>query len=809
MCLIIDKKPEYIRACKGFTINGITYKRLLGTVNGVKNSTIVFANEKILDELNKRIDNGRNKAKPIVPAKLEAYNALTCSASNPVSMPNGILVVNDAETEFKSDVIMLSDENDGEPDMEFVSDYEIKMDATDGFGLMLPSLAERWSKELGLDYVVSGVNTRFSFEKGMVFTFDFVDFAEKIANKFFVKDAWGNMVDIRNVELILTTSMLKLWDSYESCESYLSNCSSNKYEFSIAKTAPKELENIRNLNYQFIQSYDLSDEDIDELIRPTVDEIHDVLGGDLYKSILFLKGFGLHDGNIDKLEDDYIKAMMVDGRVMRDPFVRNSIYRLIKNRINEAKVGVIGVHGNYSIVSGDPFLLCQSIFELPLTGLLREGEIYNKYWADIGANNLACFRAPMTCHNNIRLVHPVNTEDAAYWYRHLKTTTVFNAWDTATAALNGCDFDGDIVMLTDNDVLVNKLEVTPTIMCMQRNAKKIVPTEDDLITSNINSFGSDIGQITNRITSMFEVRSGYDKGTPEYEELSYRIRCGQLLQQNAIDSAKGIVCKPMSKVWYDRHAVNKMNDDDSRVSKDMCRHIVADRKPYFMRYIYPALMKQYNTYIRNTNKNSLREFGLTVDELKDIPKDELTDRQSDFIKYYEYRMPVGTGDCVMNKICRTFENEFDGSLCNQTREEFDYSFMKSDEQYSPRQYSQIKSLYEDYNKRINSYAIFADYERVDDCVMANEFASMNSEFRKECEKICPNEYALCNIVLDICYTRNSTKRFAWSMCGATIIKNLLKKNSYTLSFPEIDPLGDISFGGERFSISTKFMEVDD
>ena len=41
--------------------------------------------------------------------------------------------------------------------------------------------------------------------------------------------------------------------------------------------------------------------------------------------------------------------------------------------------------------------------------------------------------------------------------------------------------------------------------------------------------------------------------------------------------------------------------------------LVADKKPYFMRIIYPALMKQYNTYIKNTNKNAMREFQMTID----------------------------------------------------------------------------------------------------------------------------------------------------------------------------------------------------
>ena len=601
--LMIDKEKDYYRACKGFQINGVKYRRLLGTNGGIKNSTIVFVSEKVVDELHRRISNGRNPEKELVTAKLEAYQALTCSASTPVSFPKGIAVVNDCETSFLSDIVYLTDECDGEPAMELQKQQKVDLDASDGFGMMLPSLAERWSKELGLDYTISGANTRFSFEKGMAFTFDYVDFAEKIAGgKYIIKDAWGNDFDVRDVELILTTSMVKLWDSYDSCEAYVQNSLSNGYTFGIAKTCPKELESEHSLNYQFIQSYDLSDDEIEELIAPTMNEIKDVLHGDWRKTLLFLKGIGMNESNIENLDDDFVKAIMIDERMIDDPFVQNAIYQLIKNRIDEAKVGVLKVHGNYSIVSGDPYALCQSMFGLEVTGLLKSGEIYNKYWRDFGSEKLACFRAPMTCHNNIRLVHPVHSSDADYWYQYMKTCTIFNAWDTAAAALNGMDFDGDLVMLSDNRILVEKLEPLPALMCAQRKAAKTIPTEDDFVRSNIESFGNDIGQTTNYITSMFEVRSHYPKGSVEYDTLSYRIRCGQLYQQNAIDKAKGIICKPMPRTWHDRHAANKIEDDELR---EFYRSIVADKKPYFMRYIYPALMKQYNQYIKNTNRNCL------------------------------------------------------------------------------------------------------------------------------------------------------------------------------------------------------------
>ncbi len=805
MCLIIDKEKDYHRACKGFSINGINYKRLLGTNGGIKNSTIVFVSERLHDEIERRIENGRDTSKELVTAKLEAYRALTCSASVPVSMPNGILVVEDAETEFDSDVIFITDEGVEEPSVEYKANEHIKMDASDGFGLMSPELAERWSEELELGYTMSGCNTRFSFEKGMVFTFDFVDFASQVAHSFIVKDAWGNEVDIRDVELILTTSMVKLWDSYGSCDEYIRKSVANKYSFGITKVCPEELESERCLNYQFIQSYKLTDSDIDELIAPTINEIDDVLGWDWRKTVLYLKGIGINEKNAVSAPDDYIKAIMIDRRILDDPFVQSSIYQMIRNKINEAKVGVVKVHANFSIASGDPYLLCQSIFGLEKTGLLKAGEIYNKYWVDKKSKRLSCFRAPMTSMNNIRSVVPAARDDIKYWFRYMKTCTVFNGWDTAAAALNGMDFDGDLVFLTDNNVLVDKMEQLPTLMCVQRRAEKRISTEADFIQSNIDSFGNDIGQTTNWITSMFEVRSHFRAGSKEYDALSYRIMCGQHYQQNAIDKAKGIICKPMPRAWHDRHSANKIDDDKTR---EFYREIVASKKPYFMRYIYPSLMREYNTYINNTNRNALREFQLTVDELNDMPYKDLTDRQREFMKYYNYRMPVGTGDCVMNKICRKVEKKFDGHIKkhNQTVK-FDYTIMKSGAEYTSQQYYEIKKLYDDYNKRLRNYAIFADYERIDEYDSMSELSMMDREFRKHCEIVCPNEYALCDIVLDLCYKKNSTKRFAWSMCGHTIINNLLRKNNNLIFYPHLDEDGDFEYSGHKFRLEYTEVQI--
>lgn len=805
MCLIIDKEKDYRRACSGFSINGVKYRRLLGTNGGIKNSTIVFVSDRLADELIRRIENGRDMTKELVPAKLEAYKALTCSASIPVSMPNGILVVQDCETRFTDDIIYLDDEAPGDPLMEYRNGVEIKLDNSDGYGLMLPRLAERWSSELNLDYVTSGLNSRMSWTKGMIFTFDFADFADKVAGSYIVKDAWGNEVDVRNVELVLTTSMLKLWDSYDSIDSYLANSIQNGYTFGITKVCPKELENERALNYQFIQSYKLSDSEIDELIAPTVNKIKDVLGGDWRKTVLFLQGCGLREDNLGGVGDGIGKAIMIDHRMMDDPYVKTQVYQAIKNRINEAKVGVLDVHGNYSIICGDPYALCQSMFGIPVTGLMKAGEIYNKYWSDYGSENLVCFRAPMSTHENIRAVKVHRSDAASYWYQHMTTCTMMNCWDTITHALNGADEDGDMIMLTDNRVLVECHKKLPTIMCVQRKATKKVVTEEDAIAANIASFGNEIGKITNRVTSMFEVQSRFEEGSKEYNELAYRIRCGQLIQQNAIDKAKGIVAKPMPRNWYDRHTVNTIEDIDER---EFQRSIVADKKPYFMRYIYPDLMKQYNTYIKNTNRNALREFQMTIDEMMEMPAERLTDRQLDFLRYYRVRMPVGMGDCVMNRICKKIECEFDGVVRGLNSEsDFDYAIMKSGAEYTYQQKLSIQKIYDEYTNIIKSNAIVGNSTHCNGSDIANSQQVLRHSMYMDMASVCSNADALCNALLDVCYKRSSSKKIAWSLAGHQIIENLLNNNGRVISAPVLDPDGDIEYCGNRFTeISVELEE---
>ena len=826
--IIMDKPKDMDELDKGFKINNISYHRLVGTTNGVKKNTIVYVpikNDKgnfIYEEISKRMDNGRNKEKKLVPAKFEAYKSLTCSSSIPVTEPKGVLVIDDLTVICKEKVIKLDDADDtkNEPTIEEPKEAEnIEIIDSDGYGLISPTLSEIWAKDVLEDYIPSGYCIRNSFCKGMVFTFDFHEFANKIANKKIVNDIWGNPQNIEDIDIILPVSMLKLWDSYTSIEDYLSKCKENDYGFSITKVCPKKLENERNMNYQFLQSYNLSDDDIAELLDPTINEIKEVINGDVDKTILFLHGADSNDDFDFRENDCVIQALMIEPKMAYDPYIINRVSHMIKKKINDAKIGVIKVHGNYAVISGDPYALCQYIFECKVEndnyGLLRAGEIYSKYWIDDGVDKIACFRAPMSCHNNIRLMNVVNSKEMSYWYKYMTTINILNCHDSVTVAENGADKDGDCFITTDNPVILRNTRETKVIMCAQKKAEKVIITEENLRQSNKNGFGDEIGRITNRITTMYDVQAKYPQDSIEHKILDYRIMCGQLLQQNAIDKTKGIISKPMPKFWYDPHSIviDKEKDNENTIQEKLFNQsILADKKPYFMCYIYPQDMTKYKNYVRNSETKCYMLFGKSLTELQNICKEnsnseELLEERN-FLNWYDKLMPYGLNDCVMNKICWYVEEAFKNyALKSKETSKFDYTIMKQEGSYSTAETKKLKDIYKRYSTEISQYCSTATKFKLDEDESIAQKIIITNKYKMECDYVCNTEAIQCNILLDLCYKSEKSKKFVWDMCGESIVKNLLINNNNMITYYVHDDNGEILYRGEHYTKKTKEVIV--
>ena len=259
----------------------------------------------------------------------------------------------------------------------------------------------------------------------------------------------------------------------------------------------------------------------------------------------------------------------------------------------------------------------------------------------------------------------------------------------------------------------------------------------------------------------------------------------------------------MPRSWYDRHAISREVSEDEQ---HIYRSVVADRKPYFMRYIYPALSKQYNTYVKAANKNALREFDMTIPEMLERTASSLTEQQLAFIQKYWRYMPVGISNCVMNTICRKIETQFRLLVAENSKRMFDYKMLKSGSDYSSAHLSAIRQIMNEYNKKVQAYAVEANCVRPDEDEKRASLANLDRWFMEKCIQTCPDSEELCDIVLDLCYSREKTKQFAWKMCGDIIVRNLARRKR-SISFPRLDERGNIKWKSERFSIASVPVDV--
>lgn len=828
LCVVFDKKSDYDTANKGFKVNGIAYKRLICTTNGVKTSSVVYAADRLVeyngqsvnihDELKRRIENGRNTSVKLSPAKYGAYESLAASASIPVSwprsgdnrIPGGIIVVKDCIVHFKTNFIEIDDSDPTvEPKVTEKHNEDFENNMSDGCSMMLPHLSKRWNGELNGDseHTMSGCNMRCAFTKGMALTFDFIRFAEEIIGasaehpeKYLIKDYWGKERDIRDADLILTESQLKLCGSYSSWEDYYEKCIANHYTLRVTKTSEEENDDIRQLNYQFIQSLDLTDDDIDELIAPTVNEIKDIMELDPRKSVAYLCGKGLNEKNVIFVEN-IAKALMIDKIAINDPYIRSKIKKMINRRIKDAKIGVLDLHGNFQILSGDLYALCESMFGLEPQGILNAGEIYSKYWYDEGVDRVLCFRAPMSNAHSIVAQNICKDKKALDWFQYIDTCIVVNGWDTMPAALNGFDFDGDLLFTTNNASLIRRQINLPALNCIQTKAPKKVVKEEDIIASNKAGFGSKIGSITNKITQMTSLMANYDPNSKEYETLRYRTQCGQALQQREIDKAKGILPIPMPKEWY-QYGANIIKSDDSeeiQEKKAFNQTICANKKPYFFMYNYDTERVNYQKFIEEVNSKSIGLYGISFEDM--LKMDNLSEDAAKFVKYCSAKCPIDMSPSTMNRICRKIEEEFDGNFsCEEL--EFDYSIYKSKNNVKRSSYAEIKGLCEHYLmnlKTLNSRKINNEEERK---ILLEDKDRLLETLIEDMTSICPNEESLCDILLDICYTGKMSKTIVWDVCGTQIIKNMLEKYDNTLTYPEKSENADFCCCGTKFSNKT-------
>lgn len=444
--VLMESIKEYEKIFKkGFWFNGKLYKRFSCSASQARVSTVVFVEESIKDELKRRLDNGRNLNKPLAPSKYNAYFGLYSSATKEVTKPR-FCIIPDCLRTRPVDVDYVIETEGNQDDIIEQRNIDVEFNLFDGSGLISPKMAQIWAKDIGEDYVPCQFCIRCAFTKGALNEFDFVDWCKENNNEnYVITDIYGNQVDLRNIDVILTEGMAKLWDSWDSQESFEKCCKENGIIWGVTKYTPKEDKECSTVNYQFLQTLNLTDDMIYDLCQDTIDYIEGVSYNNIYYTLLFLLGTGMDKDKIIKFmesSDNYwLKCMILNHNLINDKYSKEKIRNFIITKISQACLGRINVRGNFQCIVVDGFAFMEHCTGQKVNGLLKAGEFYSQFWNNKNVNKVDCMRSPLTHFSEHYIVDLKNTEEMQKWFKYSYSGMIVNCHDEHTMHFAGSDYD--------------------------------------------------------------------------------------------------------------------------------------------------------------------------------------------------------------------------------------------------------------------------------------------------------------------------------------------------------------------------------
>jgi len=824
--VVMEHKAHYNYLFEnGLKLNGKTYFRLSSSASQSRVSTVVFCDESIINKLEDILDNGRNKEKKLAPSKFNAYKGLSGSATKVVSTPRFCVVPDAYKTREVTVNFVTETSNEMDDEIELrTMDQEFNL--FDGQGLVSYEQSSKWALELELDYVPAQWCIRQNFIKGMLCTFPIHKFCEKENDKNYniktiYKDENGNniLVDLREIDVILSGGQFKLWDSFDSIEVYKENCVKNNLEWGISLYAPKEAKDVLTMNYQFNQTLNWNKKDIEKVCKKTVDWINGVTADNIYYTLLFLIGENITKESLLKYisspQNYWIKSLIANHDLIKDKYIKNKIYNLIKKKIKSACLGDILLDGNYQVIVSDPFAQMQHVCGKEIIGLLEKKEYYSNYWNGKGVEIVDSMRAPLTFrseHLKLNLVKKetlVKNNNNIDWYEYCKLGIIVNVHGMETMHWAGSDFDFDILATTSDKTVINGVfsDEIPVVYEAPK-PKPILLTPLDLYNADLFAFGSIIGSITNKSTSAYALLPTFKKDSREYKTTMNRIKMCTKLQSAQIDKAKiGKEVKGIPKKWVERQRIYDDDTEEVKNEKEFDNSILLGRHPYFFKYLYKDTKRKYVKHLSGYDLSFKQKFNISLTDAINKPRRKL-DEQKLLDAYYQY-MTVIDSDCVMNMLCKHIES-IDFNIKEKLKVDYDLEIYK---QY---QKENIEDNRETYNKVLEGYNNFrkeikdlgnmgirnsSNNGKYDDNIEA-QTKGIYEGFKKKMIIICPNIDELVNYLVEIFYVQypKFNKDFLWNIYGKYMFANVTLHNSEPILFPIHNKSGSIEYLNKKFKL---------
>ncbi len=771
--MVAKKNPKQEKQLRtvldhGFIYNGRRYMRFGKSASQGKAGITAFVSDDIFDELY-RITQMDIPVEECVISKYEAQRCLLFSSCTIIKdyIPN-IIIIGEYEKVLKDRYVRyvvqkqkeITDKETGKPKTISVREVEegykdIKLSPFDGCGCHEAEFAQKTSQVLGLDYTAIGNQIRLPFIKGYSVYVPFRAILHEMGISE-LRDIYGTSHPVDTIDCIWNISMFKghgmFFEQYgpEAWNMYMKTLKKYQFKLGISKYSHhmKDINPMARLNFQYLQCLDLWNEKyiesfgnrdkkydilapenegkIIQTARYTTGLFEKIIKGDKFYTYKFM---GIRDTEDYEPSSTYLKAVLINNAMLKDPAVKQFIYGKLKKYITQSKLGKIYADGFYHTVVGDMMGYLEFAAGLEPKGCLDAKEFFAETMPE---GKVLSFRSPLVDPSEVNDVRLVSNPITKKWFRYFKNQdlVMINMYDLSAPQQGGMDQDGDAVYLCRNSVLADSKIQKPIIIDIDDKAT-VQPkpyTREHITEYELMTRDSRIGEITNAATSIENKYTTNPEIRKTYENLTSLLR---IFQGKEIDYLK------TGLRW--------------QMNSGLRNHL--KQLPWFLLYNYPGKLQTYEK-IKKKNQESDSSAGqLTANGFRSpSPMNELCD----YINTWEKKhllwdtSVADTGPLLVNpslpldnkKIRRQIRH-----MINEFGVAFKELIKRKQQESSEEDYNEINLLIETYRQKL--------LQTVD----------------------IHSEEELANYVIHISYSNHSIcKYLAWFGYGDYLLENL-KKNS--------------------------------
>lgn len=758
---------ELIR--KGLWVNGRHFIISERSASMTRASILSFVDEKISGELKERIGMGITFEKTVL-SKYYAYRGLMLSSCHcledwypkVVIVPDYYRTIPEQHIRCALDRETIFTDKEGKERTWVQKDMtdtvrDIRINVFDGCGLHHPAITRKVRELLGSSTDPTTILWRAPFIKGVTNEVDYETFfRERGVTE--ITDIWGVRHGFTEPMILMTESMYKGrpyfekngdasdWERYwEQFRNYNHCLGVAKWNYSVEEEAL-----YTRANYQILQDLDLPYEKFAALAKDSVEWAERILSGDLLYTCCFLGIFA--DGTSER--GMYHQAILKNPGMMKEEGVRAYFLSQMKKYLDEMKCGKLWLRSSFKFLVPDPVMMMEHIGGLPVKGCLAEEEFYSFDRCGVYEGERLIERNPHICRSEHVILRGVNTPLLEAYCGRLANTCIINGKSITPQRLNGADYDGDLVLVVDNPIMLEGVDRgAPIVMDVEDKvtAMEEADTPENQEKLILRTMHSLIGETSNCATA-------YHNKMPKTKEqrgiYNNYVDLLSVINGKAIDYAKtGVLYNiPRNIAKYGRPL------------------------PYFMKYAgdyYAGLRKFSNS---NSNMNRL---------CRELEKWEKSVRFQRADGTFDYWVMLDPKIEVPEEIFHQVE-EIYLEYCREM-------------QQLAREQAMIRN-YDRYEEELSGWISreeAADFEI--------NWAYYQNYYREQCRAVCPDVRVLANIAVLLCYEKypKKNKKFLWRIAWEGVLQNIQKVPAM---FPARDDQGPYEYLGKRYRFAYRSEE---